>query len=96
MAPGERAETDYIYGDGDLAEKFAMSWLQQNNIAAAIAHSAPTLGQLSPQERARLIEATQATEGQIISYQMLISGDQESIKHYLTFPVHSGQQTTHN
>jgi hypothetical protein len=93
MAPGERAEADYIYGDSDLAEKFAMSWLQQNNIAAAIAHSATTVGELTPQDRARLIEATQATEGQIASYRMLIFFDEESIRHYLTFPAQSGLQS---
>jgi hypothetical protein len=93
MAPGERAETDYIYGDSDLAEKFAMSWLQENNVAAAIAHSATTVGKLTPQDRARLIEATQATEGQIASYQTLIFFDEESIKHYLTFPAQSGLQS---
>ncbi len=94
MAPGERAEADYIYGDSDLAEKFAMTWLQQNNVAAAIARSAPTLGELSPQDRARLIEATQAAEGQIVSYRMLIFNDEDSIKHYLTFPAQSGLQSS--
>jgi hypothetical protein len=92
MSPGERAEADYIYGDLSLAENFAMSWLQQNNLAAAIARSAPTIGQLTPQAREQLLKATRETEGQIISYRMLIAFDQRAMKHYLTFPPQSGQQ----
>ncbi|MGD0647396.1 MAG: hypothetical protein ABR971_05330 [Acidobacteriaceae bacterium] len=93
MTTSERAETDYIYGDLDLAEHFAMSWLQQNNITAAIARSAPTIGQLSPQARQQLLEATLQTDGQIVSYRMLITFDQRAIKRYLTFPAQSGLQS---
>ncbi len=93
MSPSERAEADYIYGDLGLAENFAMSWLQQNNIAAAIARSAPTIGQLTPQAREQLLKATLETEGQIVSYRMLVSFDQRAMKRYLTFPPHSGQQS---
>jgi hypothetical protein len=93
MNPGERAETDYIYGDLDLAETFAMSWLRQNNIAAAIAHSALTIGQLSPQAREQLLDATLQTQAQIVSYRMLITFDQHATKHYLTVPAQSGQQS---
>ena len=93
MNPGERAETDYIYGDLDLAETFAMSWLRQNNIAAASAHSALTIGQLSPQAREQLLDATLQTQAQIVSYKMLIAFDQHAMQHYLTFPAQSGQQS---
>jgi hypothetical protein len=92
MATSERAEADYIYGDLNLSENFAMSWLQQNNIAAAIAHSAPTIGQLTPQDRDELLKATRETEGQIVSYRMLVSFDQRAITHYLTFPEQAGRQ----
>jgi hypothetical protein len=93
MTPSERAETDYIYGDLDLAEHFAMSWLQQNNVADAIAHSAPTIGQLTPQAREQLLQATLQTQGQIVSYRMLITFDHDAMKHYLTFPAQSGLQS---
>lgn len=93
MAPGERAAADYIYGDGDLAETFAMAWLRSNNAAAAIAHSAPTVHELSAPDREELLKLTRETEGQIESYQMLISYDQEAIKRYLSFPEQSGRQT---
>ncbi len=93
MAPGERAAADYIYGDGDLAETFAMAWLTSNNAAAAIAHGAPTVHELSAPEREELLKLTRQTEGQIESYNMLISYDQDAIKRYLSFPEQSGQQT---
>ncbi len=93
MTTSERAETDYIYGDLDLAEHFAMSWLQQNNIAAASAHSAPTIGQLSPQARDQLLEATLQTNGQIDSYRMLIRFARGSMQDYLAFPAESGLQS---
>ncbi|HEU4670114.1 MAG TPA: hypothetical protein VFR91_05380 [Dyella sp.] len=93
MAPGERAAADYIYGDGDLAERFAMTWLTSNNAAAAIAHSAPTLSALTAADRAELLKLTRQTEGEIESYRMLISFDQEAIKRYLSFPEQSGLQT---
>ncbi|MDE1963376.1 MAG: hypothetical protein KGI42_05645 [Xanthomonadaceae bacterium] len=93
MAPGERAAADYIYGDGDLAERFAMAWLTSNNAAAAIARSAPTLNALTADDRAELLKLTRQTEGQIESYRMLISFDRESIQHYLSYPEQSGLQT---
>lgn len=93
MATGERSGADYIYGDLDLAETFAMAWLKQNNLAATIAHSAPTVGELTPQEREELLKATRETDSQILSYRMLISFDQDAMKHYLTFPEQSGQQS---
>ena len=92
MTTSERAETGYIYGDLDLAENFAMSWLQQNNIAAAMARSAPTIGQLTPQAREQLLQATLQTEGQIVSYRMLIHFDQRAMKRYLSVPAQSGLQ----
>ncbi len=93
MATGERSHADYIYGDLDLAETFAMDWLKQNNLAATIAHSAPTVGQLTPQDREQLLKATYETESRILSYQMLISFDLDSIQQYLTFPEQSGRQS---
>ena len=93
MAPGERSQADYIYGDLDLAETFAMDWLKQNNIAATIARSAPTVGELTPQDRDQLLKATYETESRILSYQMLITFDQDSIQQYLTFPEQSGRQS---
>jgi hypothetical protein len=93
MTSSERAEADYLYADLDLAETFAMSWLKQNNIAAAIAHSAPTIGQLSPRAREQLLDATLQTQAQIVSYKMLIAFDQHAMQHYLTFPAQSGQQS---
>jgi hypothetical protein len=92
METNERAEADYIYGDLDLAETFAMAWLRQNNLATTIAHSAPTVGELTPRDREELLKATRETEGQILSYSMLIRFDQETIKQYLQFPEQSGQQ----
>lgn len=92
MAPGERAAADYIYGDGDLAEHFAMAWLTSNNAAAAIAHSAPTLNALTADDRAELLKLTRQTEGEIESYRLLIGFDQESIKRYLSVPEQSGLQ----
>jgi hypothetical protein len=93
MTTSERSSADYIYGDLDLAETFAMAWLKQNNLAATIAHSAPTVGALTPQEREDLLKATRETESQILSYRMLIRFDQDTMKHYLTFPEQSGQQS---
>lgn len=93
MAPGERAAADYIYGDGDLAETFAMAWLTSNNAAAAIAHSAPIVHELNVPDREELLKLTRQTEGQIESYRMLISYDQEAIKRYLSFLEQSGRRT---
>lgn len=93
MAPGERAAADYIYGDGDLAETFAMAWLTSNNAALAIAHSAPTVHELTAADRGELLKLTRQTEGQIESYEMLISYDQDAIKRYLSVPEQSGRQT---
>lgn len=93
MAPGERAAADYIYGDGDLAKTFAMAWLTSNNAASAIAHSASTVPGLSAADREELLKVTRQTEGQIDSYEMLISYDQNAIKRYLSFPEQSGRQT---
>ncbi|MGA8940552.1 MAG: hypothetical protein WB439_15430 [Acidobacteriaceae bacterium] len=92
MTPSERASADFIYGDGDLAEKFAMSWLEDNNIAAAIVHRAHTLGELTPTERDQLLQVTARTEGELVSYQNLIHWDQDAIKRYLSFPAQSGKQ----
>jgi hypothetical protein len=93
MAEGERSSADYIYGDLDLAETFAMAWLKQNNLASTIAHSAPTVGGLTPLDREDLLRATYETEGQIHSYRMLIHFDQDAMKHFLTVPEQSGQQS---
>jgi hypothetical protein len=93
MAPGERAAADYIYGDGELAETFAMAWLTDNNAAAAIARSAPTVHELNAADREELLKLTRQTEGRIESYRMLIGFDQDAIKRYLRFPEQSGRQT---
>lgn len=93
MTPGERAAADYIYGDGDLAETFAMAWLTSNNAASAIAHSAPTVHELSAADREELLKLTRQTEGQIESYNMLINYDQDAIRRYLSLPEQSGRQT---
>lgn len=93
MTPGERAAAGYIYGDGDLAETFAMAWLTSNNAASAIAHSAPTVHELGAADRGELLKLTRQTEGQIESYKMLISYDQDAIRRYLSFPEQSGRQT---
>jgi hypothetical protein len=92
MAPGERARADFIYGDSDLAEKFIMSWLEDNNIAAALAHRAPTIAGLTPQEREQLLQVTARTEADLVSCAILITTDQHAIQRYLSFPAQSGKQ----
>jgi hypothetical protein len=70
-----------------------MAWLTSNNAASAIAYSAPTVHELSAADRVELLKLTRQTEGQIESYSMLISYEQDAIKRYLSFPEQSGRQT---
>lgn len=87
MAADERARVGYIYGDIDLSQIFAMSYLQDNNVAAAIAHRSSTLAGLTAQDRDQLLKATSDTEGQIVSCAALLTFDLRAIKEYLSLPI---------
>ncbi len=93
MAPGERGEADFIYGDFDLVENFSLSWMNHANVAKAIAGRAPTLGQLSAKDREELLRITAETEGEIVTCRYLLMTEQRAVKKYLSFPAQSGKQT---
>ena len=93
MAPAERGEADFIYGDLDLVEKFSMAWMENANIANAIAHRAPTLGALTPSDREDLLRVTAQTEGEIVSCRYLLETERRAVEKFLSVPAQSGKQT---
>ncbi|HEY4009682.1 MAG TPA: hypothetical protein VGM11_05985 [Acidobacteriaceae bacterium] len=93
MAPVERGEADFIYGDLDLVEKFSMSWLEHVNTARAIADRAPTLGGLTANDRQDLLRVTAETEGEIVSCRHLLLSEQRAVKNYLSVPAQLVKQS---
>jgi hypothetical protein len=93
MTPGERGEADFIYGDLDIVEKFSMAWMEDANVAKAIAHRAPTLGALTPSDREDLLRVTAQTEGEIVSCRFLLETERRAVKKFLSVPAQSGKQS---
>ena len=63
---------DRIYSGILHAQDYELAYLASANTARAIARRAPTLGDLTMQDREQLLNVTAQTEGQIVSTRTLL------------------------